>query len=100
MEKEPVNNKTGEVLGTDLALPSREEMLEMRLKIREKLVPKDNRVTNQPFLRVKWIPDKKTGNPYFYLVQHVVEDGKRRLKTLKYYGKTRPTMRQINANIK
>lgn len=49
----------------------------------ENIVPKKK---SGGFVRIKWIPNRAHGRPYYYLVKTVLVNGKPRQKVVQYLG--------------
>jgi len=74
------NSNQGGNLGTMLALT---DMPARTTKQPEIIVPKSK---SAGFVRIKWIPNRAHGKPYYYLVKSILVDGKPRQKVIKYLG--------------
>lgn len=81
------NKKTSGNLGTILSVADTANIVVKRSK---PIVPKTK---STGFIRIKWIPNKAHGKPYYYLVKTVLVDGKPRQKVVKYLG-VRPPRRK------
>lgn len=80
------NTGGGTNLGTILALGDKPIIAP---KAFNSIVPKQK---SGGFVRIKWIPNKAHGRPYYYLVRSVLVNGRPRQKVVKYLG-VRPPRR-------
>lgn len=86
-------NKAGK-LGTALLL---DDIDTSRLSPAQKPVPKPKE--GRPFVRIKWHPNKRTGKPYYYLVQNYYDEKEnRRQRVLEYYGIRPPKGKKVVQN--